>query len=79
MLAHTQSESPSANRAATLSLQSVSFRLLFVCTGPLVGKLADSVGVRQTFQLLCYAFLICLPPLAVLFLKNAQGDARDPG
>ena len=76
MLAHTQSESPSANRAATLSLQSVSFRLLFVCTGPLVGKLADRVGVRQTFQLLFYAFLITLPLLALLFLKNV-GGAKD--
>jgi MFS family permease len=77
MLAHTQSESPSANRAATLSLQSVSFRLLFVCTGPLVGKLADSVGVRQTFQLLFYAFMITLPLLAVLFLRNAHGHSKD--
>ena len=78
MLAHTQSESASANRAATLSLQSVSFRLLFVCTGPLVGKLADSAGVRQTFQLLLYAFLITLPLLAVLFLKNARGQSKEP-
>jgi MFS family permease len=77
MLGHTQSESPSANRAATLSLQSVSFRLLFVCAGPLVGKLADSVGVRQTFQLLFYAFAFTLPLLAVLFLKNAPGHAKD--
>ena len=77
MLAHTQSESASANRAATLSLQSVSFRLLFVCTGPLVGKLADSVGVRQTFQLLFYAFMVVLPLLSVLFLKNAPKQAKD--
>jgi MFS family permease len=73
MLSHTQSQSPSAKRASTLSLQSVSFRLLFVCTGPLVGKLADSGGVRQGFQLLFYAFLITLPLLAFLFLKNAGG------
>ena len=77
MLAHTQSQSASGNRAATLSLQSVSFRLLFVCTGPLVGKLADGVGVRQTFQLLCYAFLITLPLLSFLFLKNAPGPSKD--
>ena len=76
MLAHTQSESASGNRAATLSLQSVSFRLLFVCTGPLVGKLADSVGVRQTFQLLGYAFLITLPLLSFLFLRNAPGQSK---
>jgi len=77
MLAHTQRESASANRAATLSLQSVSFRLLFVCTGPLVGKLADAVGVRETFRLLFYAFLVTLPLLAFLFLKHAPAPARD--
>jgi len=77
MLAHTQSESASANRAATLSLQSVSFRLFFVATGPLVGMLADSVGVRQTFHLLCYAFLITLPLLSLLFLKHAHGPGKN--
>ena len=77
MLAHTQSQSPSANRAATLSLQSVSFRLFFVATGPLVGMLADSVGVRQTFHLLCYAFLITLPLLSLLFLKHAHGPGKN--
>jgi MFS family permease len=77
MLAHTQSESPSANRAATLSLQSVSFRLLFVCTGPLVGKLADQVGVRQTFHWLFYAFLITLPLLALQFLRTATPPSKD--
>jgi MFS family permease len=79
-LNHTQAESPSANRAAVLSLQSVSFRLFFVCTGPLVGKLADAVGVQQTFHLLLYAFLAFLPPLAFLFLRNSAGrDGRAPG
>ena len=76
MLEHTQGESASANRAATLSLQSVSFRLLFVCTGPLVGKLADGSGVRQTFQLLFYAFMITLPLVSVFFLKNAPGCSK---
>ncbi|QWV94228.1 MFS transporter [Geomonas oryzisoli] len=71
MLAHTQRESASANRAATLSLQSVSFRLLFVVTGPLVGKLADQGGVGHSFYLLFYAFLGTLPMLAVLFLRHA--------
>ena len=77
MLAHTQRECPSASRAGILSLQTVLFRLLFVCTGPLVGKLADSVGVRQTFQLLFYAFMITLPLLSILFLRNAPGNAKD--
>jgi MFS family permease len=78
MLAHTQRESASANRAATLSLQTVAFRLLFVCTGPLVGALADSAGVRQTFQWLGLAFLLTLPLLAFLFLKNAPNAPAPP-
>jgi MFS family permease len=70
MLDHAQKETPSANRAGILSLQSFCFRLLFACTGPLVGWLADAVGVRQAFQILFYAFLIVLPPLSFLFLRN---------
>jgi cyanate permease len=76
MLAHTQRESSTANRAATLSLQSVSFRLLFVVTGPLVGRLADAAGVRQSFHLLFYAFLITLPFLALLFLRHAPPQSE---
>ncbi|WP_129127877.1 MFS transporter [Geomonas oryzae] len=71
MLSHTQQESSSANRAATLSLQSVSFRILFVVSGPLVGKLADAAGVARSFYFLFYAFIFTLPLLAALFLKNA--------
>jgi predicted MFS family arabinose efflux permease len=74
LLDHLQSESPSANRAAILSLQSVSFRVFFACTGPFVGKLADTVGVQQTFHLLLYAFLITLPVFSLLFLRNSQGS-----
>ena len=70
MLNLTQKECPSANRAGILSLQSLCFRLLFVCTGPLVGMLADRSGVERTFQYLLYAFLIILPPLTFLFFRN---------
>jgi MFS family permease len=70
MLNLTQKETPSANRAGILSLQSLCFRLLFVCTGPLVGMLADRGGVRQAFLFLLYAFLIVLPPLVFLFLRT---------
>jgi len=76
MLHHAQTEIPSANRAGILSLQSLCFRLLFAATGPLVGKLADAVGVRQTFHLLTYVFLLVLPPLAWLFLRHLPGDAE---
>jgi MFS family permease len=70
MLNHAQRESPSANRAGILSLQSLCFRLLFACTGPLLGMAADAGGVRQAFCLLLGAFLVVLPPLAFFFLRH---------
>jgi MFS family permease len=70
MLNLTQRECPSANRAGILSLQSLSFRVLFVCTGPLVGMLADKVGVRQVFLFLLSGFLVLLPPLVFLFFRT---------
>jgi NADH:ubiquinone oxidoreductase subunit H len=39
--------------------------------------LADSAGVRQAFQMLSYAFLITLPLLAFLFLKNTPKVTKD--
>jgi hypothetical protein len=65
-----QAEIPSANRAGMLSLQSLCFRLLFALTGPLVGRYADTHGVGKSFRLLFIAFLLVLPPLVVLFLKQ---------
>jgi MFS family permease len=70
MLNLTQKECPSANRAGILSLQSLCFRLMFVCTGPLVGMLADRGGIGQVFDYLLYAFLIVLPPLVFLFFRS---------
>ena len=70
VLHHTQQECPSSHRAGILSLQSLAFRLLFACTGPLVGMLADRAGVQQAFRLLFFAFLLVLPPLSFLFLRN---------
>ena len=70
LLDHTQKESPSANRAGILSLQSLTFRLGFACSGPLVGLAADASGVRYAFQLLFFAFLLILPPLSWLFLRH---------
>jgi MFS family permease len=69
-LSHIQVESPSANRASILSLQSLAFRVAFIITGPFVGRLADQVAVQQTFHLLLYGFLALLPPLSWLFLRN---------
>jgi Major Facilitator Superfamily len=76
MLDHAQQLTPSANRAGILSLQSLSFRLCFACTGPLVGMAADASGVRHTFQLLFYAFLVVLPPLCWLFLKHQPRERK---
>lgn len=71
-LSYTQEESPSSNRASILSLQSLTFRVVFIVTGPLVGRLADETGVQQAFHLLLYAFLLALPPLSWLFLRNPR-------
>jgi MFS family permease len=70
LMNYAQQEIPSANRAGILSLQSLVFRISFVCTGPLIGRLADNVGVQQTFLLLCYAFALIVPPAAWLFLRQ---------
>lgn len=70
LLNHVQQEIPSANRAGILSLQSLCFRVSFVCTGPLIGMLADDVGVQQTFLFLSYGFILALPPLGWLFLRQ---------
>jgi MFS family permease len=75
-LAHTQLESPSANRASILSLQALAFRVAFIITGPLVGRLADRVEVQQTFHALLYAFMILLPPLSYLFLRNLPREGK---
>ncbi len=72
LLNHAQREIPSANRAGILSLQSLCFRLTFVATGPLIGRLADRIGVQQTLMVLCYAFAMVLPPVVWLFLRQLK-------
>lgn len=67
-----QAEIPSATRAGMLSLQSLCFRLLFVLTGPLVGRYADANGVGHTFRLLFFVYLVILPPLIWLFLRQLE-------
>jgi len=76
-LNHAQREIPSANRAGILSLQSLAFRLAFVCTGPPIGMLADKVGVEQTFLLLSLLFASVLPVAAWLFLRHPAGKKQD--
>jgi MFS family permease len=72
LLNHAQQEIPSANRAGILSLQSLCFRISFVCTGPLIGMLADEIGVQKTFVFLCYGFALVLPPISWLFLGQVK-------
>lgn len=76
LLNHAQQEIPSSNRAGILSLQSLVFRFSFVCTGPLVGMLADNVGIQQAFLYLCCAFALTLPPVAWLFLRQVAQNKR---
>ena len=75
-LSHAQVESPSANRASILSLQALAFRVAFIMPGPFVGRLADRVEVQQTFHFLLYGFLVLLPPLSYLFLRNRRREIR---
>lgn len=75
LLDHAQQETPSANRAGILSLQSLTFRLSFACSGPLVGVVADAAGVRYAFGLLFFAFLLILPLLCWLFLRQQPRPA----
>jgi MFS family permease len=74
-LHYTQNESRSGNRASILSLQSLAFRIAFIITGPMVGRMADRMGVQQSFHYLLYGFLVTLPLLSWLFLRNiSQGE-----
>jgi cyanate permease len=76
LMNHAQQQIPSANRAGILSLQSLCFRLSFVCSGPLIGMLADKVGVQQTFLLLCCVFAALLPPVSWLFLRQVGKGSK---
>lgn len=69
LMNYAQQQIPSADRAGILSLQSLIFRLGFVCSGPLVGLLADRVGVQYCFLWLGGLFCLLLPPVIWLFLR----------
>lgn len=72
LLNFAQRQIPSENRAGLLSLQSLCFRLAFVATGPLIGRLADTVGVQKSFGLLCVVFAVLLPPAGWYFLRELR-------
>lgn len=67
---HLQRAGDRSNRAGLLSLKSLAFRLLFVLTGPLIGLLADHVGLQPTFLLLAVLFTLVLLPLSRIFLRH---------
>ncbi|WP_319548852.1 MFS transporter [Desulfogranum marinum] len=67
---HLQHAGSRRNRASILSLHSLVFRFLFVLTGPLVGLAADNYGLRPTFALLAFMFVVFLVPLSRLFLAT---------
>ena len=72
---HLQQASRRGNRASILSLHSLTFRIFFVATGPLVGMSADHFGLRPTFSLLAVIFGAVLLPVAWLFLRTLPGKA----
>jgi MFS family permease len=67
-----QQLSERSNRASLMSLKSLVFRLLFAATGPAIGLLADTAGLRVAFLLLAGSFLVVLAPLALLFLWKKE-------
>lgn len=70
---HLQRAGRRRNRASILSLHSLSFRILFVATGPLVGMSADHLGLRPTFVGLAVMFTTLLLPCSWLFLRTLPG------
>ena len=79
MMKHqAQQESRSGTRASILSLMAFAFRLVFVCTAPVIGYLADSFGLHSTFRILTIILSVLLLPLTILFIRN-QPQMRRSG
>jgi hypothetical protein len=70
MRQHLQTASKRSNRASILSLKSLAFRFLFVCSAPLVGYSADCCGLQNTFLLLGTLFAVILPLSTFYFLTT---------
>jgi MFS family permease len=66
-----QQASARRNRASILSLHSLSFRVGFIASGPLIGMVADKWGLGGAFLLLAAAFAVVLPITARRFLSQA--------
>lgn len=63
-----QQASARRNRASIQSLHSLSFRVGFIASGPLIGMAADHWGLDGAFLLLAGVFAVVLPPMAKKFL-----------
>lgn len=73
---HLQHASWRRNRASILSLHSLSFRLMFVVTGPFVGLAADRIGLRPTFGWLTFLFALILLFFCWRFLATLPAQQR---
>lgn len=70
MRALLQNASERANRASILSLHSLVFRLGFVLTGPVVGRIADTQGLTVAFLGLGIFFALALPLAGWSFVRH---------
>ncbi|TLM69020.1 MAG: MFS transporter [Deltaproteobacteria bacterium] len=68
---HIQQCSRRSERASTLSLKSLLFRIGFVAAAPLVGGMADRAGLPATFLAVLTGLAVLLVPLAICFLSAA--------
>jgi len=77
MRSRLQSLSERRNRASILSLHSLVFRLGFVLSGPVVGRLADTRGLSTAFLTLAVAFVILLPLAGKVFLRHNHSNSKE--
>jgi MFS family permease len=67
-----QKQSERHERASILSLKSLTFRLGFVVTGPLVGVLADEAGLSYCFMILLVTQVLFIAILFRPFIKSTE-------
>ncbi len=70
-----QKQSTRGERASILSLKSLTFRLGFVLTGPLVGMLADNIGLHSTFLVMLLQGALIVPVM-LAFYRYTQNIFR---
>ena len=67
-----QKQSDRHERASILSLKSLTFRLGFVITAPLVGMMADRSGLSFCFTILLVTQVLLVAALILPFIKNTK-------